>query len=130
MGFNGYHHIGLFVQDSDKSLEFYKKLGGTETFSFTMGNSGKKIYLVDMGGHAVLEIIPNGNGEEEANARFAHIALETGDAKAAYDLAIKIGAVSRTEPNDVKLGTMNACIAFVYGPDKEVIEFFHVKGYD
>ena len=130
MGFNGYHHIGLIVKDSEKSLEFYKKLGGVETHSFTMGDPDKRIYLVDLGGHAVVEIIPHGNDEPEANARFAHIALETGDAKAAYDLAIKIGAVSRTEPNDVKLGTMNACIAFVYGPDKEVIEFFHVKGYD
>ena len=130
MGFNGYHHIGLSVQDSEKSLEFYKKLGGKVTHSFTMGSSSQKIYLVDLGGHAVIEIIPNGKGGDEANARFIHIALETGDAKAAYDQAIGIGAVSRTEPNDVKLGTMSACIAFVYGPDNEVIEFFQVKGFD
>ena len=127
MNINGYHHIGLLVKDVDKSLEFYKKLGGVETFSFPMGDSGTKIYLVDIGGHAVVEIIPKGFDEDEANARYAHIALETDDAKAAYDIAIKAGAVSRSVPNDVNLGTMKACTAFVYGPDKEVIEFFEVK---
>ena len=127
MKFNGYHHIGLFVQDSEKSLEFYKKLGGVETHSFTMGDPDKKIYLVDLGGHAVIEIIPQGSGEDEANARFAHVALDTCDAKAAYEHALQIGAESRTEPTDVNLGTLAARIAFVYGPDREVVEFFEVK---
>lgn len=127
MKFCGYHHIGLIVEDAQKSLEFYKKLGGVETFSFPMGASGKTIYLVDIGGHAVVELIPNGTGADESNAKFAHIALETDDARAAYDLALSAGAVSRSAPNDGKLGTMGVCTAFVYGPDKEVIEFFEVK---
>jgi lactoylglutathione lyase len=128
MKINGYHHIGLIVDDAEKSLEFYKKLGATETFSFPMGGAdGKKIYLADLGGHAVVEIIPKGNAGDESNARFAHIALATDDAKAAYDLAMKAGAESRTEPRDVKLGSMDACIAFVSGPDKETLEFFQVK---
>ena len=125
--FNGFHHIGLLVKDVDKSLEFYKKLGGVETFSFPMGDSGQKIYLVDIGGHAVVELIPKGFDEDEANARYAHIALETGDAKAAYELAVSAGAAPRSEPAEAGLGTMKVCTAFVYGPDKEVIEFFEVK---
>ena len=127
MKIDGYHHIGLYVKDAEKSLEFYKKLGGTETFSFKMGNSGKTIYLVDVGGHAVVEIIPNGYDGDEANARFVHIALETDDAKAAYELALNAGAESRSVPSDAQLGTMSVRTAFVYGPDKEVIEFFEVR---
>jgi len=126
MKISGYHHIGLIVDDAQRSLEFYKKLGGVETFSFPYGDSGV-IYLVDVGGHAVVEIIANGNKGEEANARFAHIAFDTDDARAAYELALAAGATPRTAPNDLKLGTMDVCIAFVYGPDKEVIEFFQVK---
>ncbi|MDR3139492.1 MAG: VOC family protein [Treponema sp.] len=128
MLFDGYHHIGLFVQDSQKSLDFYTKgLGGKVSFSFPMGDSGKTIYLVDLGNNAVIEIIPRGSGEAEANARWAHIAIRTGDARAAYDLALKAGAVSRSEPRDAELGTMLVRNAFVLGPDHEVIEFFQVK---
>ncbi|MDR2377108.1 MAG: VOC family protein [Treponema sp.] len=129
MQFNGFHHIGLWVKDTEKSLDFYTRgLGGTVAFSFPMGDSGKTIYLVDLGGNAVIEIIPRGNGEEERNARWAHVALRTADARAAYNTALKAGAVSQTAPGDVQLGTMAACIAFVLGPDNEIIEFFQVKG--
>jgi lactoylglutathione lyase len=128
MQFDGYHHIGLWVKDARKSFDFYTKgLGGKVTFSFPMSDSDKTINLVDLGNNAVIEIIPRGNGEEEKDAHWAHIAIRTDDARAAYNLAIKAGAVSRSEPKDNQLGTMAVCNAFVLGPDHEVIEFFQVK---
>ncbi|MCL2833631.1 MAG: VOC family protein [Treponema sp.] len=128
MQINGFHHIGLIVKDSQKSLDFYKKLGGKVILSFPMGNTGKTINLMDVGNNAVLEIMPRGEGAEETNAHWVHIALRTDDARAAYDLAIKAGATKRTEPKDVDLGgNLPSVIAFVCGPDKEVIEFFQVK---
>jgi lactoylglutathione lyase len=128
MQFKGYHHIGLWVKDSQKSLDFYTKgLGGKVVFSFPMSGSDKTINLVDLGGHAVVEIIPRGNGEEEVNAHWVHVAVETDDARAAYDLALKAGASSKSPPKDAQLGTMAVCNAFILGPDHEVIEFFQVK---
>lgn len=127
MKIDGFHHIGLCVNDAEKSLDFYKKLGGVETFSFPMGDTGKTIHLVDVGGHAVIEILPRGVSGEEANARFVHIALETDDARAAYDMAISAGAVEKSAPQEIALGAMNVCNAFVLGPDNESIEFFQVK---
>ena len=129
MRFDGFHHIGLWVKDAGKSLDFYTKgLGGKEIFSFPMpDDNSKTIYLVDMGNNAVVEIIPKGNGEEEINAHWAHIALRTNDARADYEVALKAGAAPRIEPKEVKLGTMDACICFVYGPDREIIEFFQVN---
>ena len=127
MQFNGIHHVGLLVKDSRKSLDFYTNgLGGKAVFSFPMADSDKTIYLVDLGNNAVVEIIPRGNGEEEVNAHWAHLAVCTDDARAAYEKAIKAGAVSRSEPKESKLGTMAVCNSFVYGPDREVIEFFQV----
>ena len=128
MKFSGYHHAGLWVKDAQKSLDFYTKgLGGKVVFSFPMpADKSKTINLVDLGDNAVVEIIPRGNGEEEVNAHWAHIALRTDDARAAYDRAIKAGATKRTEPVEAKLGTMAVCNAFVLGPDKEIIEFFQV----
>ena len=127
MSFNGFHHIGLASANGEKSLDFYTNvLGGKEILRFPMGNSGKHIYMVDLGNNAVVEIIPNGNEETEANPRWIHIALRCDDAKAAYEAAIKGGAVSRSEPREMDVGVMKMCIAFVYGPDKEVVEFFQV----
>ena len=128
MKFNGYHHIGLRVSDLEKSLNFYTEgLGGIITFSFPMADTGKTIYLVDLGGNSIVELIPRGNGKDEENAHWAHIALATDDTRAAYEIAIKVGATSQNEPADVLLGTMAVCNAFVTGPDGEVIEFFQVK---
>ena len=127
MQFNGIHHVGLLVQDPEKSLEFYTNgLGGKVIFSFPMSGSDKIINLVDLGNNAVVELIPRGNGEEEVNAHWAHLALRTDDAKTAYDRAIKAGAVSRSEPKENNLGTMKIMNPFVYGPDKEIIEFFQI----
>ena len=126
--FNGYHHIGLMVKDSEKSLKFYTEgLGGTVTLSFPMGNTGKVIHLVDLGGNAVVELVPRGTEDPEANARWAHIALATDDVPKAYAMALAAGAVSRTEPTDITLATLSARNAFVFGPDGEGIEFFQVK---
>lgn len=128
MKFNGYHHIGLVVNDVEKSLAFYTEgLGGIIKFSFPMGDTGKTIYLVDLGGNSVVEIIPRGNGKDEVNAHWAHIAITVDDTRAAYELALKAGAKSQSEPRDVLLGTMAVCNAFINGPDGEVIEFFQAK---
>ena len=125
MRINGYHHVGLFVTDAQRSLEFYTKLGGRETFSFPMpDNSEKTIYLVDLGNNAVIEIIPRGIESPEENARWAHIALACDDVQAAFDLAVELGATVRSEPREVMLGDRLCANAFIYGPDGEVIEFF------
>lgn len=129
MKFSGFHHIGLFVKDIEKSLAFYTEgLGGTVTFSFPVpGMEDKTIYLVDLGDNAVVELIPRGNGEPEQNAHWAHVAVSTDDTRAAYELALKAGAQTKAAPQDVMLGTMAVCNAFVLGPDGESIEFFQVK---
>ncbi|MDR0553372.1 MAG: VOC family protein [Treponema sp.] len=127
MKFDGYHHIGLWVKDPQKSLDFYTSLGAKIVHSFPMADKPAVINLVDLGNNAVVEIIPRGNGEEEANAHWAHLAIRTDDARTAYDQALKAGAVSRSEPRDMNLGTMAVTNAFVLGPDHEVIEFFQVR---
>jgi len=128
MQFKGYHHIGLAVEDVERSLKFYTEgLGGKVTIAFPMGDTGKTIHMVDLGGSAVVEILPRGEQGAEANSRWAHIALATDDARAAYAMALKAGAVSRTEPVDKTINNMGVCNAFVFGPDGEIIEFFQVK---
>jgi len=128
MKFSGFHHIGLAVADVEKSHAFYTGLGGVETFNFPMSGSGKFIYLIDMGGNAVVELIPklDANSQQQTEPRWMHIALNTDDCKGAYELALKLGAKEKIAPQEVMLGTMKVCNAFVYGPDGEDVEFFTV----
>ena len=124
MAVNGFHHIALATKDMEKSLAFYVQgLGSTVVHSFPMGDSGKTIYLVDMGNNAVLEIIPRDLEGAEANGRFFHICLTSTDVQADFDKAVAAGATVRTAPKESMLGTMKVCNAFVIGPDDEVIEY-------
>ena len=128
MKFKGYHHIGLVVEDVERSLKFYTEgLGGKVTMSFPMKNTDRIIHMVELGGNAVIEILPRGKESVEANPHWAHIALATDNAREAYALALEAGACSRTEPVDKTINTMEVCNAFVFGPDGEIIEFFQVK---
>lgn len=123
--FTGYHHIGLASDDTAKSLKFYTEvLGGNMTNAFPI--RGGEGYLVDMGGGAVVEILPFGEGGTEAHANWAHIALETDDVQNAYNVALAGGARPKSEPSKGQLGDMPITCAFVYGPDNEEVEFFHV----
>ena len=124
MAVNGVHHIALATKDMDKSLAFYVEgLGGKVVHSFPMGNSGKSIYLVDLGNNAVLEIIPRPLENAEVDARFFHLCLASTDVQADFDKAIAAGATVRSEPKESMLGTMKVCNAFVIGPDDEVLEY-------
>jgi len=126
MAITGYHHIGLYTQDAQRSLRFYEALGGKPVLTFTIGGN-RTITMVEMAPGAVVEIIPAGKEEAEQNARWGHIALATDDCRAAYAAALEAGAKERTPPQEGSLGgVMNKINAFVYGPDGEAIEFFQV----
>ena len=127
MKFNGFHHIGLAVKDVEKSRAFYKALGGVDTLSFPVGDF--TYYLIDMGGNAVVELIPklNDGSPEQVEPRWMHICLNTDDCKAAYAHALEVGAKELIPPKEVALGAdMKVCCAFVSGPDGEEIEFITV----
>ncbi|GHU80571.1 hypothetical protein FACS1894191_6140 [Clostridia bacterium] len=125
MKIDGYHHVALMVQDMAKSLKLYEGLGGKIVHSF--GPPERVIHLLDLGGNATLELIPDGKGTDEKDPHFAHIALRTDEPDVAFELALKLGATERSPGRDADLGGVKIRNAFVYGPDKEVIEFFLVK---
>ena len=127
MQFTGYHHIGLQVADMAKALAFYTEgLGGEILESFPRAGSGELIYMVKLAAGAVVELLPGGSDAKEEHARWLHIALQTDDAVAAYEQALKAGATSRTAPNTVQREKVTRTNAFVFGPSGEAIEFFQV----
>jgi catechol 2,3-dioxygenase-like lactoylglutathione lyase family enzyme len=123
MNIRGLHHVGIYVTDPARSLEFYvDKLGGKVVHSFPIGPD-KSNTLVDLGNGAVIELIPVGEGSANPAAGWAHIALEVEDSQAWHDRAIAAGAKTWMPPTEMDIG-FKVRLAYVHGPDNEIIEFY------
>ncbi|GHV12640.1 hypothetical protein FACS1894219_05940 [Clostridia bacterium] len=125
----GVHHIALTSADIDRSLKFYTEGLGFKVTA-TWGEGTGRAALLDIGNGIHFEIFNNGTADSEQNSRFAHVALATTDPDSVYKAAIAAGATSHIEPKDVEIPAspvISVRLAFVKGPDGEVLEFFHVK---
>ena len=119
----GIHHVALRVQDMDKTVEFYTKIGCSVIRSWGEGNS--KGVMMDLGGGNILEMFAGGVNDSEQKPRYEHLALKSDDVDADFAEALAAGAAPQIEPKDAMLGgVMLIRIAFVVGPNQEVIEFF------
>jgi catechol 2,3-dioxygenase-like lactoylglutathione lyase family enzyme len=145
----GLHHIGLFSRDLSATLRFYVEgLGFTQRYGWNgaMGEQGTSQFnfvlpgiMLDAGDGNYFEIFPRDPGAPETEPPFPlnHIALHTTDIEAIYKRALQHGG----RPHAFQLPekswdgaplavTMHgapergARIAFVRGPDGELIEFF------
>lgn len=122
----GVHHIALRSTDFDKSVAFYKALGLTEKVAWGEGDG--RAAMLDFGDGNCLEVFANGERSENVDKRFYHIALRADNVDQAFEIAIKAGAKPKNEPMTISpenpTAPLTMRIAFVYGPDGEIIEFF------
>lgn len=122
----GYHHVALRAQNMEETLKFYAALGCNVVRSWGEGDG--QAAMLDVGGNNIIEVFAGGTPEAESKPRFEHIALRSDDVDGDYAQAMAAGATSHIEPKDVMLaGVMPIRIAFVIGPNQEVIEFFCEK---
>lgn len=128
---NGFHHIALNTSDFDKSMKFYTEcLGFREYRRWKTADGKKTIALVDCGNGNKMEIFSSAaertTYDEEAG-NVIHFAFKVDNAKYWYDKAIAFGCASHMEPADKVLPAdppIECVLAFVKGPDGELIEFF------
>jgi len=124
----GIHHLALATVDFDKSLRFYMDGLGFEKV-VEWGDGAGRAALLDIGNGSHFEIFANGNGNAQQDAKFVHFAFATSNPDLAYENALAAGAVSHMEPKSLEIPSnppMPVRIAFVKGPDREVLEFFKV----
>jgi glyoxylase I family protein len=123
----GFHHIALSVFDFDKTVEFYAS-GLDFKVRYGWGEAPHRAAMIDIGSGDYLEVFEGGKSPlETAQGVLLHFALRTSNTDAAFAKAIAAGAVVEMEPKDVPIkGTPEIVvrIAFVKGPDNEIIEFF------
>ena len=120
----GLHHVAMNVRDFDASKKFYQEAIGASVAK-EWGETGKRAALIDVGGNYV-EIFEKPESAE-AEGRLSHFALRCDDPDAAIERVRSYGAEIRTEPKSVDIPSdpvFPVRIAFCYGPDREVIEFF------
>lgn len=128
----GFHHIALRCKDFEKSMQFYKDIGCVVTALW--GNAPHCSAMVDIGDGGRIELFSDGVEEktesDTQSGEWLHLALTADDPDAAFATAIAAGATEKHAPFDALIASdppMPLRVAFVYGPDREVIEFFHVK---
>ena len=122
----GVHHIALSAADYKKSVAFYTEgLGFVKKAEWGTGTG--RACLLDIGNGSHVEIFADGTVDMPANERFRHFAFAASDPDTAYAHALAAGAESHMAPQDVTIESdppMNVRIAFVKGPDGELLEFF------
>ncbi len=134
----GFHHVAIRALDFDESIRFYTEgLGFRVHFPFSVPGRIDRAAFLDTGDGRFVELFGPGSAvqaegrrrrpdEEPTEGALLHFCLKVADIDASYARAMAAGATSRVEPRSVRLGEdplVEVRIAFVTGPNGEVIEF-------
>lgn len=125
----GFHHVAIRTAKWDESTRFY-----TEGLGFnqkvTWGEAPRRAVMLDTGDGNYLEIFERDaieNGPDDNRASILHFALRAANCEAALEKARAAGAEVTLEPKIpepfTELG-LKTKIAFIKGPDGEIVEFF------
>lgn len=135
---NCFHHVAIRAQDFDATVKFYTEgLGFRVHFPFAVPGRIDRAAFLDAGDGRFVEVFGQESNvqsegrrrapeEERTEGALLHFCLRAADTDASYARAIAAGATSRVEPVTRQLSTnplVEVRIAFVTGPNGEVIEF-------
>ena len=134
----GFHHVAIRAIDFDETIRFYTEgLGFRVHFPFSVPGRIDRAAFLDAGDGRFVEVFGQGSivqaegrrrtaHEERTEGALLHFCLKVVDTDASYARAMAAGAGSRVEPGTRRLSEdplVEVRIAFVTGPNGEVIEF-------
>ena len=134
----GFHHVAIRAVDFDETIRFYTDgLGFRVHLPFSIPGRIDRAAFLDTGDGRFIEVFGQGSSvqaegrrrapdEERTEGALLHFCLKVEDTNASYARAIAAGAGSRVEPVTRQLSEdplVEVRIAFVTGPNGEVIEF-------
>jgi glyoxylase I family protein len=136
----GFHHVAIRAVDFDQTIRFYTQgLGFSVRFGFSIPGRIDRAAFIDVGDGRYIEVFGQGStvqaegrrrraDEERTEGALLHFCLRVADIEVAHAKALAAGATSRIEPRTGTLSgadgtTADVRIAFVNGPNGEVIEF-------
>jgi glyoxylase I family protein len=122
MSHTGFHHVAIRAVDFDATVRFYLEgLGCSVHFEFSVPGRIDRAAFLDTGEGRRRRL-----DEEPTEGALLHFCFRVADVEASYARALAAGAVSRVAPSKRQLGgdpPAEVHIAFVSGPNGEVIEF-------
>ena len=134
----GFHHVAIRAVDFDETIRFYTEgLGFRVHLPFSIPGRIDRAAFLDTGDGRFIEVFGQGSivqaegrrrepNEERTEGALLHFCLKVVDTNAAFARAIAAGASARVEPVTRRLSEdplVEVRIAFVTGPNGEVIEF-------
>ena len=134
----GFHHVAIRAVDFDETIRFYTEgLGFRVHYPFSVPGRIDRAAFLDAGDGRFVEVFGSGStvqaegrwrlpNEERTEGALLHFCLRVADTDASYARALAAGAASRVEPGTRRLSEdplVDVRIAFVTGPNGEVIEF-------
>ena len=135
---SGFHHVAIRAADFDATIKFYSEgLGCTVRYEFSVPGRIDCAAFLDAGDGRFIEVFGPASmvqaegrrrapDEEPTEGALLHFCLRVADVEASYARALAAGAVSRIPPRVANLAgepPAEVHIAFVTGPNGEVIEF-------
>jgi len=133
MADQGFHHVAIRAVDFDATLKFYAEgLGCSVHLEFSVPGRIDRAAFLDTGDGRYIELFGQDStvqaqgrrrrpDEEPIEGALLHFCFRVADVEAAYSRALAAGAVSRIAPMTTQV--VGGEIAFVTGPNGEVIEF-------
>ena len=133
-----FHHVAIRAIDFDQTWAFYTDgLGFTVHHGFSVPGRIDRAAFLDAGDGRYIEVFGQGSNvqsegrrrrpeEERTEGALLHFCLRVADTEAAYAKALAAGAEPRLPPRISTIGQnplVEVRIAFVTGPNGEVIEF-------
>lgn len=134
----GFHHVAIRALDFDETIRFYTEaLGFRVHYRFSVPERIDRAAFLDAGDGRFIEVFGDGStvqaegrrrfpNEDRTEGAVLHFCLRVADVEASYAKALAAGAQSRVAPRTAQLGSdplVEVRIAFVTGPNGEVIEF-------
>lgn len=117
-------HIGIYVGDMDRSIQFYTEVLGLRLVSRVRLDNGVELSFLSFEGseNVELELIGRGTDGMSDSGLVHHIAFTVTNIEAELERLKSLGIkLMDEEPRVILNGTR---IAFFYGPDGERLELF------
>ena len=132
MSAQGIHHVAITTAHLQDTLRLYRQGLGFEV-KHIWGHE-QKVYMLDAGGGACVELFEGYTGELDApgaprqSGEWMHLALRTGDIAASWQRALDAGAKPKLPPTyanimEAQPRPVDMYFAYLTGYDGEEIEF-------